>query len=338
MKLKPLFYCTICRRSDLTKQSRHMHKGSTCTGNFVAVDPNSCIRCYYFTNPGCASPLKQNANPATKSTCFFAPPSSPSVASVQTKAAPKKLAKIKKLKPISLRSGDPDQVADNFRKLFASAEDAKLRIVAFGIYAHHVKLNLLKHGQFGPWVEETLKGNGSGSAGSYRTVREHMQFAESTLQAAGVKALKPLLAKWQPLPICHSGEFLMLPEAKVPAEAKPIREKILTVLEGKTKKQLFHEWKQAEEDASGNVRPKRGNLSGKGCTKEDRERAALAEEEARVTELNLASEDTEKWLLLIAGPKGFPCLTPERQKGLAIALETATSFIRNFEAAQKGTR
>ena len=107
----------------------------------------------------------------------------------------------------SLKFGDPDEVAAKFKTMFGIAEDAKLRVAAFGIYGLYIKLILLKHGQFSAWVMSQV------GQEHYRTVRDHIQFAKSTLERVGHAKLKALLSKWQGLPICHSGEFLLLSSA-----------------------------------------------------------------------------------------------------------------------------
>lgn len=191
-------------------------------------------------------------------------------------SVPAKFADSANLKPTlpvpALKTGDDAKVAARFKALFDQAEDAKLRVTAFGIYAHFIKLILLKKGQFGPWVSHLV------GAEHYRTVRDHMLFAKSTLERAGHKNLKSLLSNWQSLPKCHSGEFLLLPDAEVPAEVKPLREKIFSLFAGKSKYQLCSEWKQVEEDESGHVKVKVGRLKKQGGASHAQRVAAAAAE------------------------------------------------------------
>lgn len=203
----------------------------------------------------------------------------PSVPSVPLSPAP------------TLLTGDDQAVAAKFKELFTQAEDAKFRVAAFGIYATHVKLKRLKHNQFGDWVRATL------GAEHYRSVRDHMQFAKSTLERIGYPSLKAFFSKWQSLPICHSGEFLLLPDAQVPAEAKPIREKVFSLFAGKSKYQLCSEWKQVEEDESGNKKVKVGRLKGQGgATKAQRDAKKAADAKADKVALELATKDFCRWV------------------------------------------
>lgn len=339
MNPKPLFYCKICRRSDLTKQSRHMHKGSTCTGDFVAVDPDSCIRCYYFTHPGCTSALKQNANPATKSTCFFPQPSSPSApAAVIVKPAAKSLAP-------SLIDGHDKDAAKQLTKLFTDAQTGMRRIVALGLFAWELKESRLKHGQFGPWLAAhcpklvrtdaaTTKAKPSAALSSY------MELTKGVLENVGFTIEKYLahISNSHEMGICHGGKYLLLADKKLPKEVLPLKEKICDLIDGKTKKQLFSEFKQAEEDSTGKAKPKRGNLSGRGCTREDRANAAAIAEQEEITALNLESENLTMRLLELSGPKGIGRFNDSNLDEFWKAIQTAHNFTRDLVASRQGTR
>lgn len=194
------------------------------------------------------------------------------------------------IKVPALIHGDDEAVKKQFGDLFADAQNGMRRIVTFGLFALRVKLACLKHGQFGDWV----RGNFSESA--YRTVRSHIQLTESTLEACGIKKLKPIFQNGSALPISNHGDFLLLPEKSVPDSLKPLREKICGIVDGKSARALFTEFKQAEEDDEGKVKKKRGRLPGQGgATKEQRAAAKLREEEERITALKLDAADTAKW-------------------------------------------
>lgn len=76
--MNTLYYCKRCHRHDLKQQAQHLHMGSMCPGDFVAVADNSCFHCYHFGKPSCGSP-KAHINPALPSTCFFKPAEPPSL-------------------------------------------------------------------------------------------------------------------------------------------------------------------------------------------------------------------------------------------------------------------
>lgn len=227
----------------------------------------------------------------------------------------------------TLLTGDDEAVAAKFKELFAQAEDAKLRVTAFGIYAHYVKLVLLKKGQFGPWVSNLL------GATHYRTTRDHMLFAKSTLERTGHKNLKALFSNWQSLPKCHSGEFLLLPDAQVPAEAKPLREKIFTLFAGKSKYQLCSEWKQVEDDASGGRKVKRGRLKGHGgASKLQRETKQQLDEKARLEEIEIRRAEVTEWLNEVSDDTHLGLLAPDPD--FLKALDLAAGYLRRL--ARKG--
>ena len=255
-----LYRCKLCGRENFLKRAPHKSK----PGSANPICPGDFEECGYLSGGGTGPML-----PLPSAIVHVPSPAS----------AP------------ALLTGDDQAVAAKFKELFAQAEDAKLRVAAFGIYGHYVKLVLLKKGQFGNWVKALV------GEEHYRTVRDHMLFAKSTLERTGYGNLKALLCNWQTLPKCHSGEFLLLPDAEVPAEAKPIREKVFTLFAGKSKYQLCSEWKQVEEDESGNARVKHGRLKGHGgASKAQRAARAAADAKAEQLELELSAKDFCKWV------------------------------------------
>jgi len=194
----------------------------------------------------------------------------------------------------TLIGGNDEAVKKQFGDLFADAQSGMRRVITFGIFALGVKLTQLKHSQFGDWV----KGNFGESA--YRTVRSHMQLTESTLEACGIKQLKPIFQNGSALPISKCGDFLMLPEAKVPEPLKPLREKICNIVDGKSARALFTEFKQAEEeitaDGASRMKKRRGRLPGQGgATAAQREAARLRAEQEALEELKREYSGTTKW-------------------------------------------
>lgn len=201
------------------------------------------------------------------------------------------------IKVPSLKGGNDEAVKKRFSELFNDAQSGQRRIVTFGLYAFAVKFVKLKHSQFGDWV----KGNFGESA--YRSVRSHMQLTKSALKEAGIEQLKPVFQNGSTLPISNHPDFLMLPEKSVPEPLKPLREKLTEIVDGKSARALFTEFKQLDEseddsDDEGDQKrkPKRGRRKGEGgASKEQRAAAALREEEERLTKLKLDSGDIAKW-------------------------------------------
>ncbi|MGH9591706.1 MAG: hypothetical protein ACRD5L_01350, partial [Bryobacteraceae bacterium] len=115
---------------------------------------------------------------------------------------------------------------------------------------------------------------------------------------------------------------------------KPLREKICALIDGKTQRQLFLEFKQADEDSD---KPKRGRLKGSsGLTKEQRERAAARAEQERLMELEEQAGETADWLLENADAKNAGTLDGKALKKLADACDTMAGFIRRTLEARKG--
>ena len=235
----------------------------------------------------------------------------------------KKLITVPKLK-----SGLDEKVAEQFSALFHDAQNGMRRVVAFGMFAWQIKQTELKHGQFGPWVEANFAGRIS-----YRSVRAHMQLTQSALEACGVKTMQAFFKLAAPLPFSHSGELLLMPEAKLPEEAKPLREKLCALLDGKSARALFTEFKQAEETEDEKpLRPKRGRIAGQGgASKEQRAAAAEREELERLTSLQLKADEVAEWLMEYADLKGFARIDdiPGGEKTLK-ALSDAVSYANNF--------
>lgn len=238
----------------------------------------------------------------------------------------------------SLKTGDDAEVLQTFRHLFQNAQNGLRAVVAFGLYAWSVKLLKLKHGQFGDWVKGNYE-TGKEDAISYRSVRAHMNMTRSALEAAGIKSvenfLKTKLAAV--LPNSHSGDFLLLPDAKIPIEIKPLREKIFSIIDGKSARQLFAEFKQSEDDESDFPKAKRGRLKGQGgASKEQREAAAAREEKARVEAIELEVDDFCSWIDKNTDAKGIPVINQKAFQKLRERARLLVDFCDKLHEARKG--
>lgn len=137
----------------------------------------------------------------------------------------------------TLKSGrDSKAVAKQLDALISDAESGLRRIVTAGLFIIEITQDL-PHGQFGPWIEAHLPHR------SRRTVFGWKALALNVMEACGLKVQQLHFSK--PL---H--EVIALPVAKVPKDAQEVRAKMDELIEGKTYKQLFFEFKQAEEQTN----------------------------------------------------------------------------------------
>jgi hypothetical protein len=238
-------------------------------------------------------------------------------------------------KPVpKLRLGDEQEIIARFKGLYHDAQNGLRRVAAFGLYAWSIKLVNLKHGQFGPWVE----GNFAAEGISYRSVRSHMLLTKSALEQCGVKSIKNFIQNQigNRLPISHCGEILFLEEGKLPDSLKPVREKLFSVIDGKTAKQLFAEFKQSEDDESDFPKAKRGRLKGQGgASKEQRAAAAAREEKARIEAIELEADDFCKWIDDNCDEKGFGLIADKSFNKLCDRAEFLWTFCRKLRDARK---
>lgn len=208
----------------------------------------------------------------------------------------------------SLKSGKNAEAAAKLRELVTDARNGVRRIVALGLFCMHMKTEL-PHGQFARWLEAHCADI------SYRSLRAYMQLAEGVLKKCGIP-------NWQSLPICHGGEILLLPKAKVPKESLPLREKIFALIDGKSAHQLMLDFKQSDEDEDGNLKPKRGRTKGcKGTTKEQRQAAREREERERIDEIEISAGEYRKWMEKHGDAKGVGLISAGEFKKLSETVE-----------------
>lgn len=182
--------------------------------------------------------------------------------------------------PPKLKHGDDTKRAKELNKLIKDAESGLVRILKVGFFLECLAEDL-PHGMLGPWVESHCNRK-------WRTVQRWKQVAAGVGDVLGISLKQRLEYKLH--------EVLALPLKKVPAELLAVREKIDAEIAGKSYRQLFLELKQVDEEDP--TKPKRGRMKGQGgASKEQRERARLAEEEEKITALTLACEEHADWLM-----------------------------------------
>jgi hypothetical protein len=243
-----------------------------------------------------------------------------------------------------LKSGDDAAIARELVARFDAAQNGMRAIVALGCFAWEIKEKQLKHGQWGPWLAEHApslcrKDSVTGAPKASSALTGYMTTTVSVLSSIGFDTIGKFLnavAKFPSNGNLSHGQFLLLPDNEVPETVKPLREKIFALVDGKTQKQLFLEFKQAEEDGEGNVKTKRGRTKGSsGLTKEQRERAAARLEAARIEELAQNTKDTAQFLIENSDAKNFGMIDPKILRRLADAARTAIGFIDRLEDSRK---
>jgi len=242
-----------------------------------------------------------------------------------------------------LKSGDDAETAAHLTQLFDDAHNGMRKIIALGLFAWEIKETQLKHGQFGAWLAANCPklatiDSVTGNPKTSRALCGYMDLTKSVLENTGFKTVGKYLAtvaKFANDANLGHGKFLLIEEKKVPAELKETREKICSLVDGKTQRALFTEFKQADEEEDG-LKVKRGqNKGSKGLTKEMRERAKQREEEQRIFELNEEAKDTRKWLLENADAKNLGLINFKTLLSLRDAAETLVTFVNRLEESRK---
>lgn len=238
-----------------------------------------------------------------------------------------------------LKSGNDEAVAEKFNQLYDDAQTGMRKIIALGLMAWHIKENELKHGEWGAWLyahkpDLCRLDSETGKPKPTSQLNGYMDLAKGALEKVGIPTLQKYFAEAAKFPTIGnmpSGGFLLLHEANVPAEAKPLREKICALVDGKTQYALFSEFKQGEEQPDGSVKKKTGRLQGQGGA--SKEQRANADEERRQEEIKarkIKAEETADWLIEMSDDKGFgEILGTHELIVLERAMETARGFIKN---------
>lgn len=258
----------------------------------------------------------------------------------------KKLTIVRPTSAVALNDGHDAAAAKQLNKLFLDAQLGMRRIVALGLFAWEIKESKLKKNQFGEWLaahcpklarvdSKTGKSKPSAALSSY------MSLTRGVLENVGFtveKYLKHISSDSHAVGICRGGKYLLLPDSKLPAGVKELKGKICELVDGKTKHQLFTEFKQAEENEAGELKPKRGRLKGQGgATKLQREAAQLSEEQARIEQVEIRAVETSEWLLEAADDKHIGLISDAALVQLIRSTETALHYMRTLADAKRLT-
>jgi hypothetical protein len=239
----------------------------------------------------------------------------------------------------TLNDGHDQAAAKQLTKLFTDAQTGMRRIVALGLFAWEIKEQKLKHGEFGPWLAAhcpklVRSDSSTGKPKPSNALSSYMELTKGVLDQLGFtveKYLKHISSNSLGGGICHGGKYLLLPDKKLPQDVLPLKEKICALVDGKTKCQLFSEFKQAEEDDTGTVKPKRGRLKGQGgATKVQRENAQQLAEAGRIDAMEIEATRISEWLLEHADDQHLGLINEHSRGQLLDALDTAAGYLRRF--------
>lgn len=268
----------------------------------------------------------------------------------EMKSPAKKLQAVEILKPAklapaaNLKSGNDAAAAKQLNKLFTEAQNGMRRVVALGLFAWEIKEGQLKHGEFGAWLAEHCPklatiNSITGKPVASRALSGYMELTKNVLESCGCPSIEKYLAtvaKFADDANLKPGQFLLIADKKVPESLAPMREKIFELVDGKTQRSLFLEFKQCEEDSE---TPKRGRLKGStGLTKEQRELAAQRAEEERLAELEEQTKETTKWLMENADAKNLGMMDSKVLVKLQDAAQTASGFITRLMESRSASR
>lgn len=352
MNQKPqekLYHCKLCGRSNFVKRGSHRHPsgepGLACRGDFEELSPQSCFNCNFKASRACPDASVITRSPWKGCSAWFRQPASPEPADRKASIladyqAAKKAAGMPSAVAIvpTLNDGHDKATAKELLKRFTEAQTGLRRVVAFGLLAWEVKENKLKPGQFGTWMAAhcpslTRIDSATGKPKPSSSLTSYMNLTKSVLESVGLPVNKYLnhISNSQQLGICHSGKYLLLPDKKLSPEALELKGKICELVDGKTAKQLFSEFKQAEEYAEGNLRVKHGRLKGQGgATAAHRESAQQRSEQDRLEALDLEATKTAEWLLQVADDKHLGMISSTTRDQLRFSLEAALGYLRNL--------
>ena len=259
----------------------------------------------------------------------------------------KKVTEVEVLKPVklalnaNLKGGGDAAAAKQLNKLYTEAQTGMRRIVALGLFAWELKETKLKHGEFGTWLAEhcpklAAVDSVTGKVRPSRALSGYMDLTKNVLESVGFDTVEKYLAVAAEFPSALSGgKFLLVSDKKAPDSVKPLREKIFELVDGKTQRALFSQFKQAEEDDEGQPKVHRGRLKGQGgATAAQRAAAQQAEEEGRILELTENIKTANLFELEIADAKGLGTQSDQVLKDFILARETSLGYARRVLASR----
>lgn len=233
-----------------------------------------------------------------------------------------KLTKIPKLK-----SGNDEKVAEKLDEVIRDADSGLRRIIIAGFFLERIAAEL-KHGEFKPWVKAHCAESSRSSIYGWKMLAKNIMDV--------VKLKSPALLDFS-TPV-H--EMLALPAAEVPKEQKELRRKIDEIIEGKSARQLFAEFKQTEgPDADGFMKPKVGRKKGHGGASVAQRAAAKAAMEAGSIEaMELWVIDTAEIITENADDAHWGRIDDGKVKQLLEAFQLGSDYLKGLINRRKAVK
>jgi hypothetical protein len=245
-----------------------------------------------------------------------------------------------------LSTGDDLTAAQTLVRLYSESPDELRKIVAFGLTAWEIKENRLKHGEWGYWLAAHAPGlcrpdSITGHPKMCNQLIAHMKLTKNVLAGIGFPTIESYFRvtfKFPKTGKCAWGNFLLLPENEVPDEVRTLRQKIVALVDGKSRRQWACKSGQMADVAHGSfasqlvqLKDLTGNTCGHSALT-----AGLDGEELKLLQLERDMDFLHDSMLEIAEISNFAMMSDRVIKKFCDAAEAAAAFGRRILETRKG--
>jgi hypothetical protein len=240
------------------------------------------------------------------------------------------MSKRKLIKAPAWHAKVAEELAKDFTEINAMEMTTRKRRAYLGLKFIWVKEQgkadkSIPHGQFFAWLETNVPNIPRPTISDYmteaRSISEKMQWQISEF----------------PIFEVPPHQLLANPDSVKTDKSREERQLLLDLVEGRGRFRPVTEYKQVEDDPSGEgpVRTARGNHSGKGNPKANRVAAAAAADKAAQKAFELEADSNANWLEFSADDEHIGRLAPESFAKLLKAVETARSYMLQRKTSRK---
>lgn len=163
------------------------------------------------------------------------------------------------------------ELAHAFHALYDEATSGLKRIIAFGMFCYHIQEEYLKKGQFDNWCQQHVPHI------KRSAIYLHKSIAKSALEKVG-------LTVRDALKIARGGSIMLIQSDTLNDAERELQNRLFTMIEGKSLRQLMLEFKVGEAGPDGELRPKVGRVKGEGGKRKltEMEKAGQARERVQL--------------------------------------------------------